>query len=326
MAAADYRNAQATQDDAPKSIDSAVRLSRVKKKFGAKVAVDDLTLRIARGSVFGLIGPNGAGKTTTFSMLAGFLQPTMGEIEVLGYPPHHVDALRSRIGVLPQDAVLPPTDRVGDLLIHLGRMQGMSRSRAHDQAVEVLNEVEGKDWWGTKCAALSHGMAKRVQLAQALLGNPDVVLLDEPTAGLDPRVAYEVRQLIKARKGRCTLIISSHNLHELEEMCDAAAILDRGRLVFGGSIHELTAQAEEIHVEIAPGPLVPLEVLRAIPVVNAVDFDEERRDLAVTFAREKADAETVIAHVLSVLLQHQVRISGLSKGKGLEQRVMELTK
>jgi ABC-2 type transport system ATP-binding protein len=325
MAAADYRSAQATQDDAPKSIDSAVRLSRVKKKFGAKVAVDDLTLRIARGSVFGLIGPNGAGKTTTFSMLAGYLKPTFGEIEVLGYPPHHVDALRSRIGVLPQDAVLPPSDRVGELLVHLGRMQGMSRSRAHDQAVEVLAEVEGKDWWGVRCGALSHGMAKRVQLAQALLGNPDLVLLDEPTAGLDPRVAYEVRQLIKARKGRCTLVISSHNLHELEEMCDAAAILDHGRLVFGGSIHELTAQAEEVHVEIAPGPPLPLEALRAIPIVTAVAFDEERRDLSVTFARERADAETVIAHVLTVLLQHQVRISGVSKGRGLEQRVMELT-
>src|SRR5262249_43366065 len=163
---------------------------------------DDLTLRIARGSVFGLIGPNGAGKTTTFSMLAGFLKPTFGEIDVLGYPPDHVDALRSRIGVLPQDAVLPPGDRVGDLLVHLGRLQGMSQSRAHGRAAEVLTEVEGKEGWGMKCAALSQGMAKRVQLAQALLGNPDVVLLDEPTAGLDPRVAYEVRQLIKARKGR----------------------------------------------------------------------------------------------------------------------------
>ena len=213
MSTNEYRAAPEVEGAGPKSVDTAVRLSGVTKRFGNKVAVDAVSLRIARGSVFGLIGPNGAGKTTTFSMLAGYLRPSEGSIEVLGYGPQQVDALRSRIGVLPQDAVLPPGDRVGDLLVHLGRLQGMSRARAGEQAREVLSEVEGKDWWGVKCGTLSHGMAKRVQLAQALLGNPDVVLLDEPTAGLDPRVAYEVRQLIVARKkGSCTLIISSHNL------------------------------------------------------------------------------------------------------------------
>ncbi|MGZ3478323.1 MAG: ABC transporter ATP-binding protein, partial [Polyangiales bacterium] len=284
-----------------------------------------VSLRIARGAVFGLIGPNGAGKTTTFSMLAGFLEPSAGTVQVLGHSPGDVDALRGRIGVLPQDAVLPPTDRVGELLVHFGRMQGMNRERAHEQSRAVLADVEGKDWWDMRCGALSHGMAKRVQLAQALLGDPELVLLDEPTAGLDPRVAYEIRQLIVARKGRATLVISSHNLHELEEMCDGAAILDHGKLVANGSIQELTASSAEIHVELAAGP-VPLEAVRQLPMVDRADFHEETRDLAVHFSREKVDAETVIAHVLSLLLHHQARISGVTKGRGLEQRVMELTK
>jgi ABC-type multidrug transport system ATPase subunit len=319
----EYRAAPEVEKDVA-SAETIVRLANVSKRFGSKVAVNGVSLRIARGAVFGLIGPNGAGKTTTFSMLAGYLRPSEGEIEVLGYPPHAVDELRSRIGVLPQDAVLPANERVGDLLVHLAMLQGMSRDRAREQVRDVLAEVAGTEWWGMKCGALSHGMAKRVQFAQAMLGNPDVVLLDEPTAGLDPRVAYEIRQLIVARKRRTTLIVSSHNLHELEEICDGAAVLDRGRLVGSGSIHELTARGGEIHIEVAD-PAVPLDAVRALPIVERAEFDPERRDLAVHFARERADAEAVIGAVLMVLLQHGSRISGVSKGRGLEQRVMELT-
>ncbi|MEO7091646.1 MAG: ATP-binding cassette domain-containing protein, partial [Polyangiales bacterium] len=137
------------------SQDSIVRLRGVRKAFGAKVAVDGLTLRVTRGEVFGLIGPNGAGKTTTFSMLAGFLRPSEGSVEVLGYDPQNVDALRGRLGVLPQDAILPPNDAVGDLLVHLARLQGMGAQRALDEAKSVLAEVDGASWWKTKCSALS---------------------------------------------------------------------------------------------------------------------------------------------------------------------------
>ena len=306
------------------AVEVAIRISKLVKRFGPKTAVDGISLKVEAGSVYGLIGPNGAGKTTTFSMLAGFLKPTEGTLEVLGYEPTMVDELRSRIGVLPQDALLPPTDKVGEFLVHMARLQDMPGGRAEEAARAVLAEVDGKDWWNVRCGALSHGMAKRVQLAQALLGDPEVVLLDEPTAGLDPRVAFEVRQLIKARKGRCTLVVSSHNLQELEEVCDAACILDRGRVVAQGSMGELTAASEEVHVRIGPGP-TPVAAVRDLPMVKRVEFDEERRDLAVFFDRGTVDAETVIGHVLWVLLNNQARISGVTKGRGLEQRVMELT-
>ena len=307
-----------------RSSEAAVRLTHVVKSFGAKVAVADLTLRIAKGSVFGLIGPNGAGKTTTFSMLAGYLQPTSGELEVLGFGPQEVERLRGRVGVLPQDALLPPNDRVGDFLVHLARLQGIAGAEAITAAEQVLTEVEGRDWWAMKCGALSHGMAKRVGIAQAFLGNPDLVMLDEPTAGLDPKIAFEVRQIIKGKKGKCTLVISSHNMHELEELCDAAAILDHGKLVSAGSMRDLTASSQEIHVLLAAGP-VPLEPVRALPCAQRVEFDEASRELVVYFERSKVDAEQVIAEVLWVLLNERARISGVTKGKGLEQRVMELT-
>jgi ABC-type multidrug transport system ATPase subunit len=311
-----------------KTAEAAVRLTKVTRRFGSKTAVDEVSLKIPMGSVYGLIGPNGAGKTTTFSMLAGYLKPTEGVVEVLGYAPGQVDELRARLGVLPQDAVLPPNDKVGEFLVHMARLQDIPSDKAEDAARTVLAEVDGKDWWGQRCGSLSHGMAKRVALAQALLGEPEVILLDEPTAGLDPRVAYDVRQLIKGRKGRATIIISSHNLQELEEICDAAAILDRGRVVASGSMNELTASSEEVHVTLARGTKATgaawVQQLRDLKMVKRVEIDEEL-ELVVYFERKETDAETVISHVLWILLNAQVRISGVTKGRGLEQRVMDLT-
>lgn len=306
--------------DSPPAID----LKGVVKRFGAVTAVNDVTFTVPDGSAFGLIGPNGAGKTTTFSMLAGYLAPTSGEIYVLDRAPSAVAELKGKVSVLPQDALLPAQEKVGPLLVFLAELQGMRGQKARSAAEQVLAEVEGTSWWETRCGALSHGMAKRVGLAQALLGDPRVVLLDEPTAGLDPRVAYGVRQLIKSRKGRCTLVISSHNLQELEEVCDHAAVLDRGQLVAHGSMAELTSASSEIRVELSRGP-VPEEPLRSIPGVRAVSFDKAAWTVSVTFDRGAGDAEEMIRRVIEVLYQHGARISGVSKGRGLEQRVMELT-
>jgi ABC-2 type transport system ATP-binding protein len=314
----------------------AIRVAGLTKRFESKTAVDAVTLSVGLGSIYGLIGPNGAGKTTTFSMLAGYLRPTSGTIEVLGFAPSAVDSLRARLGVLPQDAVLPPNDTAGEFLVHLARLQGLPGDKALEAAHVALDEVAGGAWWGQRCGSLSHGMAKRVALAQAFLGDPEVVLLDEPTAGLDPRVAWEMRQLIKAKtsaRGRQrTIVISSHNLQELEEICDGAAILDRGRLVANGTMAELTAANEEVRIEMAPGTRrgtepgqVPMAPIRDLPTVSSVDFDDERCVLTISVKRQQADAETVIGQVLLILLQNQVRISGVTKGRGLEQRVMDLT-
>jgi ABC-2 type transport system ATP-binding protein len=303
----------------------AIRLTNVVKQFGQKRAVDGVSLKIPAGSVYGLIGPNGAGKTTTFSMMAGFLEPTSGALDVLGHAPTKVDALRARLGVLPQDALLPNEDRVGEFLMHCARLQDVPSDKAEDEVRKVLEEVSGRDWWNLRCSALSHGMSKRVAIAQAFLGSPEVVLLDEPTAGLDPRVAFEIRQIIKARKGQCTLIVSSHNLQELEEICDYAAVLDHGKLVASGSMEELTASSQEVRIKLAAGP-VPLSEIKALPITSRLEWLEDSRELIVHFDRTTgADAETVITHVLWVLLNSKARVSEVSKGRGLEQRVMELT-
>jgi ABC-2 type transport system ATP-binding protein len=322
-----------------KPIEYVIKTTNLTKRFGAKTAVNGVSLKIRAGHIFGLIGPNGAGKTTTFSMLAGFLRPTEGTIDVLGFEPTNVNALRARLGVLPQDALLPATDKVGEFLTHMARLQNIPREKAEEAARKVLGEVSGADWWNLKCGGLSHGMQKRIAIAQAFLGEPEVVFLDEPTAGVDPRVAYELREVIKARKGRCTMVISSHNLQELEEICDAAAILDHGRLVTSGSITELTASTGEFRIRIKLPTAdkngaayrgearvsIPFGELRAIALVTGVNFEEDKSELVVSFEKGKVDTETVIGQALWCLLNARVGISGVSKGKSLEQRVMELT-
>ncbi len=302
-------------------VNIAISFHNVTKRFVEKEAVSSVTLQIARGQVFGLIGPNGAGKTTIFSMMAGFLKPSSGIVEVLGFRAGDTAALSSRIGVLPQDALLPSGETVGDFLTNMAALQGFGRN-AKTVARDALNDVGGGDWWTMRCSGLSHGMAKRVAIAQAFLGEPELVLLDEPTAGLDPRVAFEVRQQILKRKGRSTIVVSSHNLHELEEICDAAAILDHGKIVACNAIAELTASNEELHIQLSEGA-IPLEAIRAISLVTHAAFDSERGDLSVYF--KAGDVDSVMFEVLTALLREKARVRGVSVGRGLEKRVMELT-
>ncbi|MCI0573810.1 MAG: ABC transporter ATP-binding protein [Myxococcaceae bacterium] len=298
----------------------AIALAGVTKRFGATEAVSRLSLTVEEGQCFGLIGPNGAGKTTTFSLLCGFLHPTAGEVRVLGLTPSAPAALKRKVGVLPQDALLPPGWRVGPLLTYWARLSGLGEPER--EAREALARVELPQAWDVETGALSHGMAKRVSLAQALMGEPPVVLLDEPTAGLDPKSAAHVRQLVRDMRGRQTVVVSSHNLGELEDLCDAAAILDRGRLAQAGTMGELTGQAVEFRVELARGE-VPFAELAALPGVREA-FVVPPGVLVVRHAPQAPPAEDVISDVVALLLQRGVRILSVTRGQRLEARVLQL--
>ena len=233
----------------------AIRTVGLVKHFGSVHAVDGVDLTVPRGAVFGLIGPNGAGKTTTFGLVCGWVRPSAGVVEVLGTSPRRVSVLKGRLAALPQDATLPPTTPVLSSLAYLARLQGFSGKAAKDEAARVLALVGLSKWGKVRAQGLSHGMAKRVGLAQAFIGHPEVVLLDEPTAGLDPKSAHSVRELIlEMKEDRTTVVVSSHNLYELEAVCDHAAILDRGRVIAAGPMDELTAADTEFVVELADPP------------------------------------------------------------------------
>jgi ABC-type multidrug transport system ATPase subunit len=298
----------------------AIELTSVSKRFGPKVAVNQVSLTVPQGQVYGLIGPNGAGKTTTFSMMCGYLYPSEGQIRILGVDPMTPGALKGRLGALPQDAVLPPSWEVGTLLTYWARLSGLEQPER--EAREALEKVGLADAWFTQTQALSHGMAKRTAMAQALMGRPPLVLLDEPTAGLDPRIAGQVRQVIRDLRGQHTVVVSSHNLQELEQLCDGAAILDRGSLVQAGAMSELTGQGQEFRVQIARGEVIPPELTQLPGVLDAKL--EAPGVLLVRFDGQMHPPEEVISRTVGHLLQTGVLILGVSRGARLEDRVLQL--
>lgn len=299
----------------------AIQLLEVSKHFGPRAAVSGLSLEIPEGACYGLIGPNGAGKTTTFSLLCGFLRPTDGQIRVLGRDVREAGALKGRVGVLPQDAQLPAGWKLGALLTYWARLSGVDAPER--AAREVLEKVALSEAWGQDAGSLSHGMAKRAAMAQALIGSPPIVLLDEPTAGLDPKVAALVRQIVEEMRGKRTVLISSHNLEELERLCDGAAILDHGKLAQAGAMGELTGAAVEFRIEIVRGE-VPLSQLLTLPGVQEA-FLEPNGQLVVRHHPREPLAEDVIAEVVGRLLAEGVRFRGISRGQRLEARVLQIT-
>ncbi|MBK7860234.1 MAG: ABC transporter ATP-binding protein [Archangiaceae bacterium] len=302
--------------------DVAIELSHVTKHFGPKVAVNDVSFSVQQGQCYGLIGPNGAGKTTTFSMMCGFLHPTAGLLRIMGEDPSKPGALKGKVGVLPQDAILPATWPVGAFLTYLGSLSDLPRPEAEARA--VLERVGLPEVWGVQCGALSHGMAKRVAMAQALMGSPPVVMLDEPTAGLDPKIAATVRQIIRETRGKATLVVSSHNLQELEELCDATAVLDKGRLVAASSMEEMTGAAAEFRVQVAKG-FVPADDVKAIDGVVSAETLNDGKLLSVRFDGARVAPEVVITATPKLLVSRDVLVLSVSRGKRLEERVLQLT-
>ena len=300
---------------------AAIQIKNVSKHFGPKVAVNDVSFDVEEGHCYGLIGPNGAGKTTTFSMMCGFLFPTSGSIKVLGVSPSESGALKGKVGVLPQDAVLPPTWPVGDLLTYYGELSGLTDPER--EARQVLERVQLPETWNVAAGALSHGMHKRVSMAQALMGSPPVIFLDEPTAGLDPKIAASVRGLIRELKGKHTVVVSSHNLQELEELCDASAILDKGKLISASSMAELTGQMAEFRVQIARGE-PPMAEVKALAGVKDARM-EGNNVLCVVFDGQTIQPEEIITRCVALLAGKNVLILGVWRGKRLEEKVLQLT-
>lgn len=302
---------------------TAVEVRGLRKAYGRTLAVDGLELAVPTGSVFGLLGPNGAGKSTTFGILCGWLREDAGSATVLGTPSHQLHRLRGRVAALPQDARFPDTAPIRVSLAHYARLQGMSGSDARAEAARVLDAVGLPEAADKRGDQLSHGMAKRAGIAQAMIGTPDVVFLDEPTAGLDPANARAVRDLIQSMAPRTTVVVSSHNLAEIQDICTHGAILDHGRLTAVGTMQALTRQAEEVVFVLRAGGPVPLDRLAEL-FGDAVAMDAQHR-LRLRHAAD-ADPAELIARALRVLLDAGTPILGVERGTSLESAFLELTR
>jgi ABC-2 type transport system ATP-binding protein len=197
--------------------------------YSGKVALSNVSFELEAGEPVGLVGPNGAGKTTLLSILSGFLRPTSGSVRLFGQPPGATQLI-GKVSALPQVARLDPGFTIIEQLVFYARLQGFTTQQAALEASRVLEEVSLTEATHEKPSALSHGMAKRVAIAQALIGKPALILLDEPTAGLDPVNVRTVRAIIAERSPATTFIISSHDLAELDRLCKHILLLENGIL------------------------------------------------------------------------------------------------
>lgn len=214
---------------------SLVHIENCVKQYGSVKALNNLSLTLEAGPPIALIGPNGAGKTTLFSVLCGYLRLTRGSVSVLGEAPGS-QALVGRLSSMPQDARMDPHFTVGRQLTQYARLQGLSKQDAKRDVERVLSIVQLPDVAVMRPEALSHGMRKRVSLAQALLGSPELILLDEPTAGIDPPNVKIIRDLVSELSAHMTFVVSSHNLDELERLCKTVVYLENGQLKQTGSV------------------------------------------------------------------------------------------
>ncbi len=214
-----------------------VRCENLGKRYGRLQALSGINLTIEQGKPVALVGPNGAGKTTLMSLIGGFIRPSAGTVTVCGKTPQDLSVKR-RLSVLPQDARLDPNFSIGSQLTLYAKLRGVDKP---DTEVEkALELVQLQDRIKSKPTELSHGMSKRLLIAQCLLGQPEIILLDEPTAGIDPPNAKLIRDLIAAESGSSTFVVSSHNLDELEKICEKVIHLSDGKLISEASITEDT--------------------------------------------------------------------------------------
>jgi ABC-2 type transport system ATP-binding protein len=295
----------------------ALRLRGVSKRYGKTRALDGLDLDVPKGALLGLVGPNGAGKTTAFGVVAGTIRADGGTIDVLGEGPFDPARTAGRLTMLPQDCELNPHSSARQLLTFYARLQGMSAKRAAMDASRVLDVVRLSDRAQSRVGQLSHGMRRRLAVAQALLGEPELVLLDEPTGGLDPHLVVQMREVLLAERGKRTLIVSSHILADLEATCDHVAFMEAGRCVKSGAVHEVMQRGALLRVRSADP--IDDEIVRGL--LSGHDARIEGDALAIRL-KPDADPAAAVAQIVPALIAGGVRVVDVRLGESLEAAYM----
>ena len=279
---------------------SLIQCTNISKQYGSTLALDNVSLNLEAGAPIALIGPNGAGKTTLFSLLCGFLRASSGEALILGHKAGST-ALHGRLAALPQDANLDPRFSIGHQLQLFAKLQGFSGSQAKHEVRRVLEQVDLSDTHDKKPEALSHGMRKRILLAQALMGSPELIMLDEPTAGLDPPNVKVMRSLISEASSDATFIISSHNLDELEKVCQSVVQLDKGHLKGVTDINQAknSGYLTVVMAELKASEAEISASLATLQGVTAVSFSAPNRFVLEYNSKQQSDLDMKLMQHLS---------------------------
>lgn len=234
-----------------------IEVSHLTKQYGNHLAVDDVSFTVADGQICGLLGPNGAGKSTIMNILTGYLSATSGQVTVAGHPlPEEADAAKACVGYLPEQPPLYPEMTVQEYLTFAAELKGVKKAERKEQVRRAARRTGLETVLPRLIRSLSKGYKQRVGIAQALLGSPRLIILDEPTVGLDPAQVIEIRKLIRELGRAHTVILSSHILSEVQAVCQQILILSKGHLAAAGSLEELTADGkslEEVFLELTDG-------------------------------------------------------------------------
>ena len=293
-----------------------IQTDRLAKRYKNVVAVDDLSMEIRRGRVYGLLGPNGSGKTTTMGLLLGLQAPTSGTFSLFGYNHGHRDLLR-RVGALVENSSFYPYLSGYQNLRYFQMISGRGSEGELESLVDRVGLAgRGDDLFRT----YSYGMKQRLGIALALLGDPDLVFLDEPTNGLDPEGMIEMRELIKSLgDGSRTVLLSSHLLHEVEQVCDSVTIISKGRLIAQGEVSQLiaTAGSEQIRIKTTDNSKA-LQLLSTPGWIEDVSMDED--SLLITAPIERSAELTAALANAEVYVAEMVPIR-----KSLEEYFLEVT-
>ena len=295
----------------------AVRTRDLVKRYGSRRALDGFTVSVPEGSIMGLVGANGAGKTTWMLTVAGLLRPTSGDIDVLGGGPFEVARHCGRLTVLPQDAELSPYLSPLEALCSFGRLQGLTKSEAAKSAADVLEAVNLSDRAKGAMRTLSHGMRKRVMAAQCFVGNSELVLLDEPLNGLDPVEADRLRRFISSQRGKRTIVISSHQLGDIEQVCTHVTFVEDGRVLRSDTLRAVTQTDAQTSYVLSREPS-DMEALSAAVPGAKFGWDSAAHTLTCSFPESFGGAAAVNRRLLPALLA-QADVISVSAGVTLEQ-------
>lgn len=253
-----------------------IQANGLTKRYAQNVAVDNVSFSVERGQIVGFLGPNGAGKTTTMRMLTGYMPPSAGTATVAGFDVAEKPIeVKKRIGYLPETPPVYPDMEVGEYLEFVAKLKGLPSNECRKRAEEAAARCQVKNVWGKLIHKLSKGYKQRVGLAQAILHNPDVLILDEPTSGFDPKQIIETRDLIKSLAGDHTIILSTHILQEVEAMCESLIIINQGKIAASGTIDDLTRRDGAV-IEFCGGDSVALRA--AIQGLEGVTSISEKTD------------------------------------------------
>jgi len=249
-------------------MNSLLDIQHLKKQFASHLAVDDISFSLGKGSIFGLLGPNGAGKTTLIRMITGIFYPDAGNILFNGKA-YNPEKDPSNIGYMPEERGLYKKMKVGEQILYLAQLKGLSKKEAFEKARYWFEKLDMTEWWHKKVEDLSKGMSQKLQFVATVMHEPDLIILDEPFSGLDPLNAEIIKQEIYelAKKG-ASIIFSTHRMEQVEEICDHIVLINQGKKILDGSVTEIKQQFKKNTFLIEALPDNPLALSEQFQVLN----------------------------------------------------------